>query len=83
MIFSGGKLVTTSGPAGFLTALAFVCLTTICVMESLAEFVVMWPVSNALVEYVKKFVDRDLAIVVGLAYWSASNSPSHLIIAHS
>lgn len=71
-IFSGdGEILNTSGPAGLLTALAFVGVTAICVMESLAEFVVMWPVSNALVEYVKKFVDEDFAIVVGLAYWSA------------
>ena len=37
-------------------------------MEGLAEMIVLWPVSNAMVEYVRVFVDRDLAIVVGLSY---------------
>lgn len=58
-----------AGPGGLLIAWAFVSVTTICVLDGLAEMVIMWPVSNAMVEYVKAFVDRDLAIVVGLAYW--------------
>jgi amino acid transporter len=49
--------------------MAFVALTMIFVMECLAEFIVMWPVSNAMIEYVKAFLDRDLAIVIGIAYW--------------
>lgn len=62
--------MNTAGPAGLLVAWVFVAVTAICVMEGLSEMVVMWPVSNAMVEYVKVFVDKDLAIVVGLAYWS-------------
>jgi amino acid permease len=58
-----------AGPGGLLAAWAFVSVTAICVMEGLSEMIIMWPVSNAMVEYVKAFVDRDLAIVVGLAYW--------------
>lgn len=38
-------------------------------MEGLSEMAVLWPVSNATVKYVKAFVDRDLAIVIRLAYW--------------
>jgi yeast amino acid transporter len=58
-----------AGPSGLLAAWAFVSVTAICVLDGLAEMTIMWPVSNAMVEYVKAFVDRDLAIVVGLAYW--------------
>jgi amino acid transporter len=58
-----------AGPSGLLVAWAFVSVTAICVLDGLAEMTIMWPVSNAMVEYVKAFVDRDLAIVVGLAYW--------------
>ena len=61
--------MTIAGPGGLLIAWAFVSVTAICVMEGLSEMIIMWPVSNAMVEYVKAFVDRDLAIVVGLAYW--------------
>lgn len=61
--------MNTAGPAGLLVAWAYVAITAICVLEGLAEMIVMWPVSNAMVEYVKIFVDRDLAIVVGISYW--------------
>jgi hypothetical protein len=31
--------------------------------------IVMWPIPNAMMEFVAAFVDGDLAIVVGIAYW--------------
>jgi yeast amino acid transporter len=69
-IFStDGEIMHTTGPAGLLTAMAFVALTMIFVMKCLAEFIVMWPVSNAMIEYVKAFLDPDMAIVIGIAYW--------------
>jgi amino acid transporter len=66
--------MNTAGPGGLLIAWIFVAITSICVMEGVAEMVIMWPVSNAMVEYVKAFVDRDLAIVIGLAYWCVDSS---------
>lgn len=38
-------------------------------MASLGELVVLWPVPNALVQYVDSFLDKDLATVVGVTYW--------------
>jgi amino acid transporter len=74
-VFStNGEILNTAGPVGLLLALIFVAVTTICVMECLGEFVIQWPVSNAMFEYVKAFVDRDLAIVVGIAYWYSFQS---------
>jgi amino acid permease len=71
--------MNTAGPGGLLLAWTFVAITSICVMEGISEMIVMWPVSNAMVEYVKAFVDRDLAIVMGLAYWWVDSSvPSML-----
>lgn len=67
-----GEIMNIAGPAGLLVAWAYVAITSICVMEGLAEMIVLWPVSNAMVEYVRVFVDRDLAIVVGLSYWYVS-----------
>jgi amino acid transporter len=29
----------------------------------------LWPIANAMVEFVKRFVDEDLGTVVGIAYW--------------
>ena len=66
---TNGEFLRTAGPAGLLTAIAFVGVTAICVMEGLGEMVVIWPVSNAMVEYVNIFVDQELALVVAIAYW--------------
>lgn len=69
-IFStSGRILATAGPAGVLTAFAVVGLVAISVMEGLAELIELWPVSNSMMEFVKAFVDGDLAIVVGIAYW--------------
>ena len=64
-----GEILNTAGVAGLLIALLFVGATAIFVMECISELVVLWPVPNALVEYVKKFVDEDLSTVVGIGYW--------------
>ncbi len=70
IIFGGnGDYLRTAGPAGLMTAIGYVGLNAICVMEGLSELIVLWPVSNAMVEFVRTFIDDDLALVVGLAYW--------------
>lgn len=64
-----GVVLHTASTAGTLTALAFVGGIAICVMASLGELIILWPVPGALVEYVRFFVDYDLGTVVGVAYW--------------
>ena len=64
-----GEFLRTAGPGGLLTAIAYVAITAICLMEGLSEMVVLWPVSNAMVEFVRVFVDQDLAFVIGIGYW--------------
>jgi yeast amino acid transporter len=66
---TNGQFLGTAGPAGFMTAIVYVGLNAIFVMECLSELTVLWPVSNAMVNYVKTFVDEELALVAGLAYW--------------
>lgn len=69
-IFStSGAILAMAGPAGVLTTFAAVGLVVIFVMEGLSEMIELWPVSNAMMEFVKSFVDGDLATVVGIAYW--------------
>ncbi|KAL8788187.1 MAG: hypothetical protein Q9213_001826 [Squamulea squamosa] len=66
IIFStSGEILAIAGPAGVLTAFAVVGVITISVMEGLSEMIELWPVSNAMMEFVKAFVDEDLATVVG------------------
>lgn len=67
-----GLVLHIAGPAGLLTAVAFVGVTCISVMEALSEMIILWPVAMGLYEYVRAFVDHDLAIVIGIAYWYAN-----------
>jgi amino acid transporter len=39
-------------------------------MEGIAEMILIWPIPNAMVQFVKVFVDRELGIVIGIGYWS-------------
>jgi amino acid permease len=41
----------------------------ICVVESLSELTQLFPAPNAIVEYVRAFIDEDLGWVIGIAYW--------------
>jgi yeast amino acid transporter len=42
---------------------------TICVNECIAELTQQFPVYNAIVEYVRVFVDEDLGWVIGIVFW--------------
>lgn len=66
---SGSEILAIAGPAGTLTAFGIVGGIACCVMEGICEMIVLWPISNAMVEFVKAFVDKDLGFVVGLTYW--------------
>lgn len=39
------------------------------VMQCIGEMLTIWPIPGALAEYVGAFVDDDLGIAVGIAYW--------------
>ena len=52
-----------------MVALTAVSLITIAMLEGLSEMIQLFAAPNALVEYVRYFVDEDLATLVGLAYW--------------
>ncbi|KAH6870499.1 hypothetical protein BKA58DRAFT_178087 [Alternaria rosae] len=69
-IFSnGGPSMKVAGPAGALVALIIMGAITICAAEGLSELTQLFPAPNAIVEYVRAFVDEDLAWVIGIAYW--------------
>ena len=47
------------------------------VMEGICEMILLWPIPSAMVEFVSEFVDKELGIVVGIAYWYASYHPEY------
>jgi amino acid transporter len=65
---NSGEVLALAGPGGGITAFVFVGFGVICVMEGLAEMVTHWPISNAMIEFVRVFIDKELAIVIGVAY---------------
>ena len=69
IFYSNGNALEVAGPSGALLAFALVGIITICVMECVSELIQMFPTPNAIVEFVRVFVDEDLAWVVGIAYW--------------
>lgn len=68
---SSGEILAIAGPGGTLIAFMVVGVVAICVMEGICEMINLWPISNAMIEFVRAFVDEDLAIVVGFTYWYA------------
>jgi amino acid transporter len=66
---TSGLILSVGGPGGVLIAWAINGAIAVAVMEGLSEMIELWPISNAMMEFVDKFVDKDLALVVGIAYW--------------
>jgi amino acid transporter len=60
-----------------LIAVLVVGIVAIAVMEGICELINLWPIPNAMVEYVRAFVDEDLGVAIGILYWSV-RPPSHL-----
>ena len=64
-----GLVLHLAGPLGAL--LSFVLLTALAwaVMQCMTEMLCIWPVPGALVEFVRAFVDPELAVIIGITYW--------------
>ncbi len=77
---NSGEILQIAWPVGGLVAYLIVGVAVICIMEGIAEMIGHWPIANAMVEFVKAFVDKDLAIVVGLAYWYLFTTASYISV---
>ena len=69
VFYGDGEALEVAGPSGALLAFAVVGVVAICVTEGISEMIQMFPTPNAIMEFVRVFVDEDLAWVVGVAYW--------------
>lgn len=69
--FSTGPslILAAAGPGAVLLAFFLIGVVAVAVMEGICEMILIWPIPNAPVEFVKAFVDEDFALVVGLSYW--------------
>lgn len=64
-----GSILRIGGPAAVLISFSAMGLLAWLVMQCIGEFLAIWPVASALVEFVGTFVDEDLGTTVGIAYW--------------
>ncbi|KAL9103249.1 MAG: hypothetical protein Q9163_001700 [Psora crenata] len=83
IFYSDGKTLQVAGPGGTLLAFALVGVVAICVMECVSELIQMFPTPNAMVEFIRIFVDEDLAWIIGIGYWYtwAAIFPTQIIAA--
>lgn len=63
-------MLRTAGPLGVLLSFIFLTVLAWGVMHFITDIISIWPVRGALVDFVRYFVDEDLALTVGAAYWS-------------
>lgn len=66
---NSAQALVLGGPMCMLLCVLLFGLVTVCVGETVAEFVQLFPAPNAIFEYVHAFVDEELAWVIGIAYW--------------
>lgn len=69
IFINNGEALELSGPAGLIISVVVISIITITVGECVGKFTQQFAAPNAIVEYVKTFVDEDLGWVIGLAYW--------------
>lgn len=64
-----GAMLEVGGPAAVIIPYVMLSLLAWSIMQCIGEMLIIWPVSNALVLFVREFVDPELGTLVGVAYW--------------
>ncbi|KAF6822269.1 hypothetical protein CPLU01_12129 [Colletotrichum plurivorum] len=64
-----GQILELGGPVAVLISFILLGFLSWAVMQCITEMLCIWPVPGALLLFVRKFVDKELGIAVGVAYW--------------
>lgn len=70
LYWRGGQILELGGPLAVLLSFLLVGLLAWAVMQCITELLCIWPIPGALNVYVSEFVDVELGIATGIAYWS-------------
>ncbi|KAI1457955.1 amino acid permease-domain-containing protein [Annulohypoxylon moriforme] len=82
LYWRGGQVLELGGSLAVILSFLLLGILAWVVMQCIAELLCIWPVPGALAVFVRKFVDDELGIVVGIAYWfTYSVSYAYLISA--
>jgi amino acid transporter len=65
----GGVILRLGGPGPLLLSFSLLGILAWLVMQCIAEMLCLWPISGGLHEFVAAFVDQEVGIAVGVAYW--------------
>jgi amino acid permease len=68
-----GAILRLGGPWALWLSVALIALLAWAVMQSLTELLRVWPISGALYESPSVFIDLEVSIAVGVAYWYGTN----------
>lgn len=71
LYWRGGQVLELGGPLAVVLSFLLVGLLSWSVMQCVSEMLCIWPIPGALSVYVSEFVDVELGIAVGVAYWYA------------
>ncbi|KAJ5650891.1 proline-specific permease [Penicillium longicatenatum] len=69
LYWRGGQILELGGPLAVVLSYFLVGCLVWAVMQGITEMLCIWPIPGALSVYVSKFVDEELGIAVGIAYW--------------
>jgi amino acid transporter len=69
LYWRGGQILEFGGPLAVLLSFLLMGLLAWAVMQCITEMLCIWPIPGALSTYVSEFVDAELGIAVGIAYW--------------
>jgi amino acid transporter len=69
LYWRGGQILELAGPLAAVLAFLLIGLLSWAVMQCITEMLCIWPIPGALSVYVSEFVDHELGITVGVAYW--------------
>lgn len=69
LYWRGGIILELGGPLAVLLSFLLVGFLSWAVMQCITEMLCIWPIPGALSVYVSEFVDKELGIAVGCAYW--------------
>jgi amino acid transporter len=69
LYWRGGHILRVGGPLAMILAFLINGVLAWGVMQSITEMLCIWPIPGALDLYVSEFVEPELGIAVGIAYW--------------
>ncbi|KAI0889171.1 amino acid permease-domain-containing protein [Annulohypoxylon maeteangense] len=82
LYWRGGQVLEVGGSLAVILSFLLLGILAWVVMQCIAELLCIWPVPGALAVFVRNYVDDELGIVVGIAYWfTYSVSYAYLISA--